>query len=53
MPNVNWMNLDAVIAYAKTLGSGMAVIKHPGRANYNITHAGRALRADVKVLYTT
>jgi hypothetical protein len=38
---VNWKDRDAVIAYAKRLGPGQVVIKHPGRDNYNITHASR------------
>ena len=44
---VDWNNKDSVIAYAKALarryadnikGSPIAVIKHPDRDNYNITH---------------
>lgn len=35
---INWRDLDAVIAYAKKLGHGTIVYKHPDRDNYNITH---------------
>jgi hypothetical protein len=35
---VDWSDRNAVIAYAKRLGSGMTVYKHPARNNYNITH---------------
>ena len=38
---VDWTNLDAVISYAKQLGPGMTVFKHPARDNYNITHSSR------------
>ncbi|AXP07811.1 hypothetical protein SmphiM6_120 [Sinorhizobium phage phiM6] len=35
---IDWKDKDAVIAYAKTLGKGQTVFKHPDRDNYNITH---------------
>lgn len=41
MFHVDYSNLDAVIAYAKTLGRGMTVKKHADRANYNICHTSR------------
>lgn len=38
---VNYADRAAVIAYAKRLGRGMTVYKHPQRANFNITHTSR------------
>lgn len=38
---IDWCNKDSVIAYAKSLGAGMTVYKHPDRPNYNITHTVR------------
>jgi hypothetical protein len=38
---VDWTNLEQVKAYARRLGKGMTVFKHPDRANYNITHTSR------------
>jgi hypothetical protein len=42
MTKLDWTDLAQVIAYAKRLGPGMFVVKHPTRPNYNITHANRA-----------
>lgn len=41
---INWHDLFDVIAYAKTLGPGMVVYKHPERSNYNITFASNTER---------
>lgn len=41
MAKVNWTDKDQVINYARNLGSGMTVYKHPSRKNYNITHTSR------------
>ena len=38
---INWNDRSAVIEYAKRLGPGMSVVKHPDRANYNVTHTSR------------
>lgn len=38
---INWKSKDAVISYAKKLGEGQLVYKHPDRDNYNITHNTR------------
>lgn len=38
---VDYANRAAVIAYAKRLGKGMTVYKHPDRTNFNITHTSR------------
>lgn len=35
---IDWKDKEAVIAYAKKLGKGQTVFKHPARDNYNITH---------------
>lgn len=35
---IDWLDKDAVIAYAKKFGKGMTVSKSPDRDNYNITH---------------
>jgi len=41
---VDWTNLEEVIAYAKGMGVGQTVFKHPDRDNYNITHTERTDR---------
>jgi len=38
---VDYTDRAAVVAYAKRLGKGMTVYKHPERANFNITHTSR------------
>lgn len=38
---VNWFDKEQVIAFAKRLGEGQTVYRHPMRANYNITHTER------------
>ena len=53
---IDWTNLDEVIALANKFGPGQVVVKHAGRANYNITHQSRRDRWDVPnvtVVYTT
>lgn len=35
---IDWTDREAVIEYAKKLGVGNVVYKHPARNNYNITH---------------
>lgn len=42
MERINWLDREVVIAYAKSLGAGMTVFKHPFRGNYNITHSSRS-----------
>jgi hypothetical protein len=37
----DWLDLHKVIAYAKILGAGQVVYKHPERRNYNVTHVTR------------
>lgn len=37
----DWYNREEVISYARALGKGMTVYKHPSRDNYNITHSSR------------
>lgn len=49
---INWRDLKAVIAYAKRLGPGQSVIKHPDRSNYNITHTDREPK-EAEVLFRT
>lgn len=39
---VNWLDLEQVKEYARKLGRGQTVYKHPNRPNYNITHTARA-----------
>jgi hypothetical protein len=39
--NINWTNLNAVRAVARRMGSGMLIVRHDGRANYNIVHVSR------------
>lgn len=39
--HIDWTDKNAVIAYAKKLGPGQLVFKHPDRKNYNITHCTR------------
>lgn len=41
---INYCDKDAVIGYAKRLGPGMTVFKHPDRYSYNITHTERTDR---------
>lgn len=41
---MDWTNKEQVIAYAKKLGKGQTVFKHPSRNNYNITHTVRTDR---------
>lgn len=41
MPRIDWSNLEQVKAFARRLGPGVSVIKHPDRPNYNITHSSR------------
>lgn len=54
MPKIDWKNVDEVTAYAKRLGKGLTVFKHPDRANYNITHTSRPeLYAGCKVVHQT
>lgn len=38
---INWKDKDAVISYARKLGTGQTIFKHPSRDNYNITHTER------------
>ena len=38
---IDWKDKDNVIAYAKKLGKGHIVFKHPSRDNYNITFVCR------------
>lgn len=38
---VDWTDKNAVVDYAKRLGKGQTVFKHPSRRNYNITHTVR------------
>lgn len=54
--SVDWKDLKSVIAAAERLGPGMLVVKHPGRDNYNITHAERRdlwFKPGVQVLHST
>ncbi|MBP7109818.1 MAG: hypothetical protein KBA90_14760 [Chitinophagaceae bacterium] len=44
MFKLDWKNKEAVIAYAKKLGKGQTVYKHPERDNFNITHTSRTDR---------
>ena len=46
---INWENKDMVIAYAKKLGPGQTVYKHPNRSNYNIRHTSTLSRAGDEV----
>lgn len=46
--DVDYNNLELVIALAKALGPGMSVIKYPTRINYNITHTSREVEATNK-----
>ena len=51
---MNWESRDAVIAYARRLGRGQTVFKHPDRSNYNITHTSRFDRYEKSwVVYQT
>lgn len=56
MGKTDWKNLESVKALARKFGTGMLVVKHDDRPNYNITHAARRDLWDkptVKVLYKT
>ena len=56
MRKVDWTDKAKVIEYARLLGSGLSVIKYPGRVNYNITHTENLFRpgmGGVKVIYQT
>ena len=56
MPNIDWTDINAVIAVAKQLGPGMIVVKHDTRENYNITHTSRDdlwNKRGVTVIHTT
>ena len=54
MFDLDWSDRDAVITYAKRLGSGMTVIKMPMRSNYNIIHTANLGRyADASIVYQT
>lgn len=56
MPRLDWNNIGDVIAFAKSMGPGMVVVKHDDRPNLNITHAERVDLWDkptVKVLFRT
>jgi len=44
MKQINWNDINQVIAYAKSLGNNQTVFKHPQRNNYNITHTSRTDR---------
>jgi len=51
---IDWKDKDAVIAYAKKLGKGQVVFKHPNRANYNITFVCRpGLYEGCEIIYKT
>lgn len=51
---VDYTDLKQVIAYARRLGTGQLVYKHPDRPNYNITHNTRWKEIDPAwVVYET
>ena len=51
---LDWTDLDVVIAYAKRLGKDQVVVKHPNRANYNITFASCPERYEgAEILFRT
>ena len=50
---IDWSDKDAVIRYAKTLGSGMTVFKLPERNNYNIKHTSTYRGAASAVVFKT
>lgn len=41
MKDIDWRNLDQVIALAKSFGKGQTVKHQEGRDNYNICHTSR------------
>lgn len=43
---VDWYDKRSVVEYAKRLGAGQTVFKHPARNNFNITHTSRVDRYD-------
>lgn len=51
---IDWNDKNVVIAYAKKLGKGMTVFKHPDRRNFNITHTEVPKRYEgCEVVYQT
>lgn len=56
MPNIDWCNLDEVIAFAEQLGKGMTVYANELMCCYNITHTSRRDmwdRPHMSVMYQT
>jgi hypothetical protein len=50
----NWFDKDEVIAYAKLLGKGMAVVLHANSDNYNIVHTVNVhLYSPCEVVFTS
>lgn len=51
---INWLDLEAVKAYARKLGKGIAVIKYSDRPNFNIAFKNRAKNnPDCVILFET
>lgn len=48
MKTINWQDKEAVIQYAKEMGAGMTVFKHPSRDTFNITHTSRKDRYEIE-----
>ena len=46
-PRIDWSDLFQVKRLARQFGRGTCVIKHAGRANYNITHHERRDQWDI------